>query len=127
MSLQQTTDNKKIEKKSPEVDFLEKHQIESAEKSSRVSQMEELIHDFDVQAILDLNDNLRIFYKKVGDTKALDLLDQMTIIMNELTEIISQVKAKRKSLEQGEKEIREKLAEVNQVLESLQGWEATGI
>lgn len=62
--------------------------------------MEELIHDFDVQKLLDLNTRLRAYYEKVGDTKALDLLDRMTIAMNELTEIIEQVQAKRISLEQ---------------------------
>ncbi len=62
--------------------------------------MENLIHNFDAQKLLDLNERLRTFYKKVGDEKALGLLDRMTVVMNELTEIIDQVQAKRISLEQ---------------------------
>lgn len=51
----------------------------------------------------------------------------MTILMQELTEIINQVKAKRISLEQGQREIQEKLQEINQVLQMMQDWEATGL
>lgn len=89
--------------------------------------MEELIHDFDVQKLLDLNTRLRTYYEKVGDEKALDLLDRMTIVMNELTEIIEQVKQKRISLEQGQREIQEKLMEINEVLQMMQDWQATGL
>jgi uncharacterized membrane protein YjjP (DUF1212 family) len=51
----------------------------------------------------------------------------MTLAMSELSEIIEQVKAKRISLEQGQKEIQDKLKEVNEVLQLMNDWEATGL
>jgi hypothetical protein len=80
-----------------------------------------------VQKIITLNERLQAYYKSVGDDRTLDLLDRMTLAMNELTEIIEQVKEKRISLEQGQKEIQEKLSEINQVLQMMQSWDATGI
>lgn len=114
-------------KKTPELEFIEHAGVENAQKSEKVSQMENLVHDFDVQKILKLNEKLRVYYKSKSDTEALELIDRMTIVMQELTEIINQVKAKRISLEQGQKEIREKLQEINQVLHMMQDWEATGL
>lgn len=117
-------DPKKTE---PEIKILQNFEVKNAEKSEKVGRMEDLIHDFDVQKLLDLNTRLRAYYEKIGDTKALDLLDRMTIAMNELTEIIDQVKAKRISLEQGQKEIQEKLVEINEVLQMMNDWGATGL
>ncbi len=109
-------------KTDPEIKILQNFEVKNAEKSEKVGRMEDLIHDFDVQKLLDLNTRLRAYYEKVGDAKALDLLDRMTIAMNELTEIIDQVKAKRISLEQGQKEIQEKLIEINEVLQMMNEW-----
>lgn len=112
---------------SPEIQLLQKFSEQNMTKESKVAQMEELVQNFDVQKIIHLNQRLQEYYKKVGDEQALDLLDRMTLAMNELSEIIDQVKAKRISLEQGQKEIQEKLQEINQVLQMMQDWEATGI
>jgi glycerol dehydrogenase-like iron-containing ADH family enzyme len=115
-------------KKTPEeIQILEEFQSKNSIKTNKVSQMEDLVHNFDVKYVLDLNERLRIFYKKVGAPEMLDLLDRMTVVMRELTEIINQVKAKRISLEQWQKEIQEKLTEINEVLETMKDWEATGI
>lgn len=115
-------------KKTPEeIKILEEFQNKNSIKTKKVSQMEDLVHNFDVKYVLDLNERLRIFYKKVGAPEMLDLLDRMTVVMRELTEIINQVKAKRISLEQGQKEIQEKLSEINEVLETMKDWETTGI
>lgn len=115
-------------KKAPEeIKILEEFNNKNAIKTSKVSQMEDLVHNFDVKYVLDLNERLRIFYKKVGASEMLDLLDRMTIVMRELTEIINQVKAKRISLEQWQKEIQEKLTEINEVLQMMKDWEATGL
>jgi uncharacterized coiled-coil DUF342 family protein len=89
--------------------------------------MENLVHDFDVQKIITLNEKLQTYYRNIGDERTLELLDRMTLAMNELSEIIEQVKAKRISLEQGQREIQEKLTEINQVLQMMQSWEATGL
>ncbi len=110
-----------------EIKILEDFKKKNNTQTTRVGKMEDLVHNFDVQHIIDLNDRLRAFYEKIGDEKILPLLDQMTTTMRELTEIINQVKAKRISLEQGQKEIQEKLADINEVLKTLQDWEATGI
>ncbi len=110
-----------------EIKILEDFKKKNNTQTTRVGKMEDLVHNFDVQHIIDLNDRLRAFYEKIGDEKILPLLDQMTTTMRELTEIINQVKAKRISLEQGQKEIQEKLADINEVLQTLQDWEATGI
>lgn len=110
-----------------EIKILEDFNKKNNTQTTRVGKMEDLVHNFDVQHIIDLNDRLRAFYEKIGDEKILPLLDQMTTTMRELTEIINQVKAKRISLEQGQKEIQEKLADINEVLQTLQDWEATGI
>lgn len=110
-----------------EIKILEDFKKKNNTQATRVGKMEDLVHNFDVQHIIDLNDRLRTFYEKIGDEKILPLLDQMTTTMHELTEIINQVKAKRISLEQGQKEIQEKLADINEVLQTLQDWEATGI
>lgn len=114
-------------KTDPEIKILQNFEVKNAEKSEKVGRMEDLIHDFDVQKLLDLNTRLQAYYKKIGDEQALDLLDRMTLAMDELSEIINQVKAKRISLEQGQKEIQEKLQEINQVLQMMQDWEATGL
>ena len=117
-----------IKKKNPEeIQILEDFQAKNAKKNARVTSMENLVHDFDVQDVLKLNEELRAYYKKAGDTHILDLLDQMTEIMKDLSEIINQVKEKRISLEQGQKEIQEKLTEINEVLKMMQDWEATGL
>jgi glycerol dehydrogenase-like iron-containing ADH family enzyme len=116
-----------IKKTPEEIKILEEFQSKNSIKTSKVSQMEDLVHNFDVKYVLDLNERLRIFYKKVGAPEMLDLLDRMTVVMRELTEIINQVKAKRISLEQWQKEIQEKLTEINEVLETMKDWEATGI
>lgn len=113
--------------KSEEVQILENFNAKNAKKTERVASMETLVHDFDIQDILALNEELRVYYKTVGDAHILDLLDQMTEIMRDLSEIINQVKAKRISLEQGQKEIQEKLSEINEVLLTMKDWEATGI
>jgi len=118
---------KKQNKKNPEVELMQKTQELQQKKSGVVSQMEDMVENFDVQKILNLNEKLKAYYKKVGDEEALDLLDRMTIVMDELSEIINQVKAKRISLEQWQREIQEKLQEINQVLQMMQDWEATGI
>lgn len=110
-----------------EMKILEEFTSKNASKTNKVTAMEDIVHSFDVKYVLDLNERLRIFYKKVGVPEMLDLLDRMTTIMRELTEIINQVKAKRISLEQGQKEIQEKLTEINEVLETMRDWEATGI
>lgn len=116
-----------IKKTNPEIKFIEDTKAINAQKSQKVSQMEDLVHDFDIQKILTLNEKLRTYYKKVGNEEVLDLLDRMTVVMNELSEIIDQVKAKRITLEQGQREIQEKLQEINQVLQMMQDWETTGI
>jgi|CXWK01.1.fsa_nt_gi Holliday junction resolvasome RuvABC endonuclease subunit len=113
--------------KSEEVQILENFNAKNAKKTERVASMETLVHDFDIRDILTLNEELRVYYKTVGDAHILDLLDQMTDIMRDLSEIINQVKAKRISLEQGQKEIQEKLTEINEVLLTMKDWEATGI
>lgn len=118
-----TTKNQKPET----VKILEDFTVKNGEKSDRVARMEDLVHNFDMQHILDLNEKLRFYYKKIGDKQILELLDTMTVIMQELTEIIHQVKTKRLSLEQGQKEIQEKLSEINEVLQTMKDWEATGI
>ncbi len=120
---------KKIAKngKPETVKILEDFTAKNEEKSDRVARMEDLVHNFDMQHILDLNEKLRFYYKKIGDKQILELLDTMTVIMQELTEIIHQVKTKRLSLEQGQKEIQEKLSEINEVLQTMKDWEATGI
>lgn len=123
-----TTEDKKWRNKNPEeTRMLQDFEVKNAEKSEKVWRMENLIHNFDAQKLLDLNERLRTFYKKVGDEEALDLLDRMTIVMDELSEIINQVKAKRISLEQWQREIEEKLQEINQVLQMMEDWETTGI
>ncbi len=91
---------KKVVRKNPDIKQIEDTQVLNAQKSEKVSQMENLVHDFDVQKILKLNDKLRAYYQKMGDAEALELVDRMTVVMKELTEIINQVKAKRISLEQ---------------------------
>lgn len=96
-------------------------------KTERVQKMETLVDTFDTQGLLKLNHDLREYYESIGDSRMLKLLDQMTGIMDELTEIINQVKAKRISLEQGQKELQEKLSEINEVLQTMQEWEMTGI
>lgn len=117
-----------IKKKNPEeIQILEDFQAKNAKKNARVTSMENLVHDFDVQDVLKLNEELRAYYKKAGDTHILDLLDQMTEIMRDLSEIINQVKEKRISLELWQKEIQEKLTEINEVLKMMQDWEATGL
>lgn len=116
-----------IGKTPEEMKILEEFTRKNASKTTKVTAMEDIVHSFDVKYVLDLNERLRIFYKKVGAPEMLDLLDRMTVIMRELTEIINQVKAKRISLEQGQKEIQEKLTEINEVLETMKDWEATGI
>lgn len=118
---------KKISKKAPEIEKIESVQTEQKNQSTRVNVMEDLVHNFDVEKILALNEKLRSYYEKKGDAKTLELLDRMTLAMNELSEIIEQVKAKRISLEQGQKEIQEKLREVNEVLQLMNDWEATGL
>ena len=123
-----TTEDKKWRNKNPEeTRMLQDFEVKNAEKSEKVWRMENLIHNFDAQKLLDLNERLRTFYKKVGDEKALGLLDRMTVVMNELTEIIDQVQAKRISLEQWQKEIQEKIEEINEVLQTMRDWEATGL
>lgn len=120
--------NKTSTGKTPEeMKILKEFTSKNASKTIKVTAMEDIVHSFDVKYVLDLNERLRIFYKKVGAPEMLDLLDRMTVIMRELTEIINQVKAKRISLEQGQKEIQEKLSEINEVLETMKDWEATGI
>lgn len=92
---------KKTKQPAPEeIQILQDFNEKNASKSIKVDKMEDLVHNFDVQGMIDLNERLRTFYKKIGDEKILDLLDRMTVVMKELTEIISQVKAKRLSLEQ---------------------------
>ena len=92
---------KKTKQNTPEeIQILQDFNEKNASKSTKVVKMEDLVHNFDVQGMIDLNERLRTFYKKIGDEKILDLLDRMTVVMKELTEIISQVKAKRLSLEQ---------------------------
>ncbi len=89
-----------MKKKNPEeIQILEDFQAKNAKKNARVTSMENLVHDFDVQDVLKLNEELRAYYKKAGDAHILDLLDQMTEIMRDLSEIINQVKEKRISLE----------------------------
>jgi hypothetical protein len=114
-------------KKNPELQLIEEARLDNTEKSEKVSQMENLVHDFDVQKILKLNERLRTYYKSKGDAEALELIDRMTIVMQELTEIINQVKSKRITLEQGQREIQEKLIEINEVLRTMKDWEATGL
>jgi SpoU rRNA methylase family enzyme len=114
-------------KKTPELELIEHAGVENAQKSEKVSEMENLVHNFDIQKIIKTNDKLRAYYKKVGDSEALELIDRMTIVMQELTEIINQVKSKRITLEQGQREIQEKLIEINEVLRTMKDWEATGL
>ena len=119
---------KKTKQPTPEeIQILQDFNEKNASKSTRVGKMEDLVHNFDVQGMIDLNERLRTFYKKIGDEKILDLLDRMTVVMKELTEIISQVKAKRISLEQWQREIQEKIEEINEVLQTMKDWEATGL
>lgn len=87
-------------KKKPEIEVIEQAQILNQERAYKVHEMEELVQDFDVQKILTLNEKLRSYYGKKGDEEVLELLDRMTVVMNEVREIIDQVKAKRISLEQ---------------------------
>lgn len=118
---------KSQKKINPEIELLQNFWAKNAEKSEKVWQMEKLVNNFDIQKLLNLNTRLRAYYEQEGDGKALDLLDRMTVIMEELSEIINQVKKKRISLEQGQKEIQEKLREVNEVLQLMNDWEATGL
>lgn len=110
-----------------EIKILQDFNEQNASKNTKVGKMEDLVHNFDIQWMIDLNERLRAFYKKIGDTKILDLLDRMTIVMQELTEIINQVKSKRLSLEQWQREIQEKIQEINEVLETMKDWSATGL
>lgn len=114
-------------KKKPEIQVIEQAQAVNNEKAYKVNAMEDLVHNFDVQKILTLNEKLRTHYEKKKDEETLELLDRMTVVMNEVREIIDQVKAKRISLEQGQREIQEKLQEINQVLQMMKDWEATGL
>ncbi len=118
---------KKQNKKPPEIELIQQAQNLQKKKSGVVSEMEDMVNSFDIQKILNLNEKLKAYYKKVGDEEALDLLDRMTVVMDELSEIINQVKSKRISLEQGQREIQEKLSEINEVLKMMQDWEATGL
>ena len=120
---------KKIDtkKKTPEAKLLEDFSAKNAEKTEKVASMEDLVHNFDIQHIITLNEKLRTYYKKIGDDHTLELIDRMTIVMEELTEIINQVKSKRISLEQWQREIQEKLSEINEVLKMMKDSEATGL
>ena len=106
--------------------MLQQVQVQNEAKKERVVRMDTLVHDFDIQYLFDLNRDLRAFYLKIGDEHILELLDQMTGIMRELTEIITQVNAKKISLEQGQKEIQEKLVEVKEILQMMKNWESIG-
>lgn len=121
--------NKKtMSKKTPqELKLLQDFANLQGNKTQKVLSMETLVRDFDTESILKLNQDLREYYATVGDTRMLGLIDRMTSIMRELTEIIHQVKAKRISLELAQKEILEKLDEINEVLQTMKDWEATGI
>lgn len=87
-------------KQSSELQTIENAQLLNAKKSEKVSQMEDIVHNFDIQKILTLNEKLRKHYGQMGDKEILELIDRMTLVMNELSEIIEQVKAKRITLEQ---------------------------
>ena len=113
-------------KKTDPIEMLQQVQVQNEAKKERVVRMDTLVHDFDIQYLFDLNRDLRAFYLKIGDEHILELLDQMTGIMRELTEIITQVNAKKISLEQGQKEIQEKLVEVNEILQMMKNWESIG-
>ncbi|MBP7806599.1 hypothetical protein KA057_02870 [Candidatus Gracilibacteria bacterium] len=117
----------KTKETSPELQLLKDIEAANQIKESKVNQMESLIHNFDVQKIITLNERLQKYYKAIGDERTLDLLDRMTLAMNELSEIIEQVQTKRISLEQGQKEIQEKLVEINEVLQMMNDWETTGL
>lgn len=87
-------------KQSSELQTIENARLLNAKKSEKVSQMEDIVHNFDIQKILTLNEKLRKYYGQMGDKEILELIDRMTLVMNELSEIIEQVKAKRITLEQ---------------------------
>ncbi len=93
-----------LKKKKPEIKVIEQAQAANEERAYKVNAMEDLVHNFDVQKILNLNEKLRAYYEKKEDEETLELLDRMTVVMNEVREIIDQVKAKRISLEQGQRE-----------------------
>lgn len=49
-------------KRNPELQLIERARLENTKKSQKITQMEYLVHDFDVQKILLLNDKLRKYY-----------------------------------------------------------------
>ncbi len=55
-----TTEDKKWRNKNPEeTRMLQDFEVKNAEKSEKVWRMENLIHNFDAQKLLDLNERLR--------------------------------------------------------------------
>ena len=110
-----------------ELQMLQDLNNKNREKSATVTRMEDMIEGFDIQYVLDLNVRLRDYYAKIGDRDMIPLIDQMTETMRDLTEIINQVKVKRLTLEQGQREIHEKLEEISQVLQTLKEWEMTAL
>lgn len=107
--------------------ILEEFTKKRAIRSTRVARMESAVKNLDPESVLALNSELREFYIEHEDKRIIELLDRMTHIMTQLAQIISQVKAKRMSLEAGQKEIDEKLHEITDVLEEMKDWESTGI
>jgi uncharacterized membrane protein YheB (UPF0754 family) len=107
--------------------ILEEFTKKRAIRSTRVARMESAVKNIDPESVLALNSELREFYTEHEDKRIIELLDRMTHIMTQLAQIINQVKAKRMSLEVGQKEIDEKLNEITDVIEAMKDWSATGL
>ncbi len=95
--------------------------------SRRVGKMESVVNLVDIESIIDLNNRLRTFYEKHENPEILHLLDRMTSIMNQITEIIRQVRSKRMTLSVAEQEIQERISEIDEVVDMLKQWETAGV
>jgi|GEM_PF-3098142 len=49
----------------PEIQLLQNYSSKSAAKEEKVSQMEGLVGNFNIQGLLDLNERLRAYYAKI--------------------------------------------------------------
>ncbi len=96
-------------------------------RSRRVKKMESIVQLIDIPPIIELNNRLRAFYNKHGTPEITNLLDRMTTLMNQVTEIVHQVRSKRITLEIAEREIRERISEINDVADMMNQWETVGV
>ncbi len=107
--------------------FLNDFEKTHSGQSHRIEKMESVVDLVDTESIIDLNDRLRAFYTKHENPEILHLLDKMTTIMNQITEIIQQVKSKRISLSVAEQEIQERVSEIDEVVDMMKQWETVGV